>query len=450
MAKLNVDAPAVSRRGFLAGSAAATAGLSLGFHVPFAGEAAAQGAHPPEVNAWVVIKPDDTVVIRIARSEMGQGTLTGLAQLVAEELECDWSKVTTESITAGQNLARNRVWGDMATGGSRGIRGSHDYVRRGGAAARIMLMQAAAQEWGVPAAELKAANGLVTHPASGRSARYGQLAEAAARLAPPDPKGIKLKDPKDWTIAGKPMKRLDTADKLTGRKLYAIDVKLPGMLCAAIQHCPVYGGRLESYDEAKIRDMPGVRGVVKVSNTAVAVVADTWWRARTALAALPIVWDEGRRARSPTRTIAERLEERPYRRRDERRAHERRRPQGDRRRGEDGRGRLRHAVPCACLHGDHELHREDLGRQRGGLGRDAERRSLARGALGRLRPAAREMRGAQARPRRRLRPARRRAGLRPRGGGDRQALPRHARQADLEPRGGPRARRLPADLADAS
>src|SRR5689334_5542755 len=138
--------PKLDRRSFLAGSA--TVGLSLGFHVPFISRTSAEGA--PEVNAWVVIKPDDTVVIRIARSEMGQGTLTGLAQMVAEELECDWGKVATEHVFPGQNLAHKRVWGDMATGGSRGIRGSQDYVRRGGAAARMMLMQAAADEWQVP------------------------------------------------------------------------------------------------------------------------------------------------------------------------------------------------------------------------------------------------------------------------------------------------------------
>ena len=298
----------VSRRKFLAGSTAAATGLSLGFHVPFAGEAAAQGANlPPEVNAWVVIRPDDTIVVRIARSEMGQGTLTGLAQLVVEELEGDWAKVTTQSITAGQNLARNRVWGEMGTGGSRGIRTSHDYVRRGGAAARMMLMQAAADEWKVPVTELTVAKGVVTHTASNRSTTYGKLAAAAARLTPPDPKSIKLKDPKDWTVAGKPMKRLDTADKLTGAKVYAIDVKLPGMLCAAIKHCPVYGGKLESFDEAKIRDMPGVRRVVKVSDTAVAVVADTWWRAKTALAALPVMWNEGPSANQSDAAIAEHL-----------------------------------------------------------------------------------------------------------------------------------------------
>src|SRR5437667_4157251 len=140
--------PQLDRRAFVVGTAAAGAGLALGFDVPFGGPTvvrAADGA--PEVNAWVVIRPDDTVVIRIARSEMGQGTLTGLAQLVAEELECDWNKVTVERVTPGQNLARKRVWGDMSTGGSRGIRGSQDYLRRSGVVARMMLLQAAAEQW---------------------------------------------------------------------------------------------------------------------------------------------------------------------------------------------------------------------------------------------------------------------------------------------------------------
>ena len=160
--------------------------------------------------------------------------------------------MATEQITPGTNLARKRAWGEMGTGGSRGIRTSQDYVRRGGAAARLMLLQAAAEAWTVPVGELTVANGVITHAASRRSVSYGKIAAAAAKLAPPDPKSIKLKDPKDWKIAGKPLKRLDTADKLNGSKVYAIDVKLPGMLCAAIKDCPVFGGKLKSYDEAKI------------------------------------------------------------------------------------------------------------------------------------------------------------------------------------------------------
>ncbi len=296
---------AVSRRKFLAGSAAAVGGFSFGFHVPFGGEASAAAGTTPEINAWVMIKPDDTVVIRVARVEMGQGSLTGLAQLVAEELDCDWSKVTTEYPTPGQNVARSRVWGDFQTAGSRAIRGSHDYVRKGGAAARQMLIQAAANEWKVPVAECAAANGVITHKGSGRTTTYGKVAEAASKLDPP--KDVQLKDPKDWKIAGKPVKRLDTADKLTGKQVYAIDVKLPGMLNAAIKDCPVFGGKIKSVEATQVRAMPGVKEVVQVGDTGVAVVADTWWRAKTALDALPIVWDEGPNADLSSGSIAEML-----------------------------------------------------------------------------------------------------------------------------------------------
>ncbi len=304
----------MNRRKFILRSAAAAGGgLALGFNLPFslssaaaAQTAAAAGA---EINAWVVVKPNDTCVIRIARSEMGQGTITGLAQLVVEELECDWKKVATEQFTAGQNLARKRVWGEMSTGGSRGIRISQDYVRRGGAAARMMLLQAAADEWNVPVGEVTVANGVITHAASQRSTTYGRVAGAAARLTPPDPKSIQLRDPKEWKIAGRPMKRLDTADKLNGAKIYSIDLKLPGMLHAAVKACPVFGGKLVSYDESKLSGRPGVHRVVKVNDSTVGVVANTWWRAKTALDALPIVWDEGAGATQSSATIAARLEE---------------------------------------------------------------------------------------------------------------------------------------------
>ncbi len=295
-----------SRRSVLAGSAAATGAFTFGFAIPFGDEAAAQAPNP-EINAWVVIQPDDRVVIRIARSEMGQGTLTGLAQLVAEELQCDWSKVTTEYPTPGQNVARNRVWGNFSTGGSRGIRESHEYVRKGGAAARMMLIQAAANEWKAPVAECSAENGVITHKASGRSLRYGQVAAAATKVEAP--KDVPLKDPKTWTIAGKPLARLDTADKTTGKKIYGMDLKLPGMLNAAIRDCPVFGGKVKSFDAAKIKDMPGVKHVLPVGDSAVTVVAETWWQAKTALDALPIVWDEGQHAKVSSASIAEWLKE---------------------------------------------------------------------------------------------------------------------------------------------
>ena len=295
--------PKLNRRSFVVGTA--TAGLSLGFSVPFLTATSAQGA--PEVNAWVVIKPDDTVVIRIARSEMGQGTLTGLAQMVAEDLECDWSKVTTEYPTPGQSVARKNPWGDFGTGGSRGIRTSQDYVRKGGAAARMMLVAAAAAEWKVPVSECSAANSVVTHKPTGRTTTYGKVASAAAQIeAPAD---VPLKDPKDWKLIGKSVKRLDTVDKTTGKMMYGIDVKLPGMVYAAIKACPVFGDKVKSFDAAKVEQMKGVKKVVKVGDNAVAVVADSWWRAKTALEALPIVWDNSENAKVTSASISKWLKE---------------------------------------------------------------------------------------------------------------------------------------------
>ncbi len=294
------------RRRFVIGGAGAAGGLALGMHLPFASEAGAQEA-TPEINAWVVVKPDDTVVIRIARSEMGQGTLTGLAQLVAEELEADWSKVTTEYPTPGRNLARNRVWRNFSTGGSRGIRESHDYVRQGGAAARTMLVRAAADAWGVPPSECRAMTGTVVHEPSGRRVRYGQVAGAASKLAVPA--DVPLKDPRTWTIAGKPLPRLDTAAKLDGSQVYGADLKLPGMLNAAISACPVFGGRVVRFDAAKVAGMPGVRRVLQVGDDAVAVVAQHWWQAKVALDALPIDWEPGPGAKVSSDTIAQTLRE---------------------------------------------------------------------------------------------------------------------------------------------
>jgi isoquinoline 1-oxidoreductase subunit beta len=297
--------PKIDRRSFLVGTVAVGGGLSLGLELPFGPDVVRAADGSPEINVWVVIRPDDIVVIRIARSEMGQGSLTGLAQLVAEELDCDWSKVTTEYPTPGQNVARKRVWGDYATVGSRAIRESQEYVRKGGAAAREMLKQAAASEWKVPVSEVTVANGVITHRPSGRTTTYGKVAEAAAKVEPPS--DIKLKDPKDWKIAGKPLKRLDTADKLTGKQIYSMDFKLPGMLNAAVKESPVFGGKLKSFDAAKVTGMPGVKKVVASGDAAVAVVADTWWQAKTALDALPIQWDDGPNAKVSSASIAEQL-----------------------------------------------------------------------------------------------------------------------------------------------
>ena len=300
--------PHINRRSFVVGAAAAGGGLALGLDLPFGGPEVVRAKDgSPEITAWVVIQPDDTVVIRVARSEMGQGTITGLAQLVAEELECDWAKVTTEYPTPGQSVARKRIWGDFSTGGSRGIRMSHEYVRQGGATARMMLVQAAANEWKVPASECSAANSVITHTPSGRKTTYGKVAEAAAKLE--QPKDVKLKDPKDWKIAGKPVKRLDTADKVTGKQVYGFDLKLPGMLNAAIRDCPVQGGKVKSFDPAKAAGMKGVKKVVKVADSGVAVVAETFWQAKTAVDAVQIEWDVGDKDKVSSETIAAWLKE---------------------------------------------------------------------------------------------------------------------------------------------
>jgi isoquinoline 1-oxidoreductase subunit beta len=296
-------APQMNRRSFVIGAVAGGGGLALGLELPFGPRGASATVGGPEINAWVAIQPDETVVIRIAKSEMGQGTITGLAQLVAEELECEWSKVTIEYPTPGQNLARKQAWGSMFTAGSRGIRESQELVRKGGAAARQMLIQAAANGWNVPSSECSAAGSVITHKTSGRMTTFGKVADAAGKLEAP--KEVQLKDPKDWKIAGKPVKRLDTLEKLTGKLVYGIDITLPGMLNAAIRDCPVFGGKVKSFDAEKVMGMKGVKKVVRVGESGVAVVADTWWQAKTALDVLPIVWDEGENAKVSSASIAE-------------------------------------------------------------------------------------------------------------------------------------------------
>ena len=297
----------LSRRAFVLSSAAAGTGLALGFHFPAGAQSA--GTDTPEVNAWVVVQTDETCIIRVARAEMGQGTHTGLAQLVAEELDCDWSRVKVQMVSAGQNLARKRVWRDMSTGGSRGIRGSQDYMRQGGAAARTVLLQAAANQWGVAVSEVTVSKGVITHTGTGRKLTYGKVASAAAKLTAPDPKTLVLRDPRQWKIAGKPLKRVDTALKVMGKQNYAIDIRLPGMVYAAIQASPVFGGKLVSFDASKLKGRKGIQGVYKVDDNAVAVVADNWWRAKMALQDLPIVWNEGANGQESSATIDARLKE---------------------------------------------------------------------------------------------------------------------------------------------
>src|SRR5712691_1650186 len=291
-----------SRRDFLKVSTAAGGGLALQLMIPARAVAVAAGAKGPELTAWIVIGADDSVLIRVARSEMGQGSSTGLPMLVAEELECDWTKVRTEFVSTNEQVRRNRVWGSMATGGSRSIRDSQEYLRRAGAAAREMLVAAAAQRWKVPESECDAENGVITHMLSRRKLRFGQVAQAASRLEPP--KDVKLKAPKEWNLIGKPARRLDIPDKVRGKPLFGIDVQLPGMVYAAIAQCPVFRGRLRSVADERILGLRGLIKVVKLED-GVAVVADTWWRANRMLKALPIEWDVGPNGGASTASIRE-------------------------------------------------------------------------------------------------------------------------------------------------
>jgi isoquinoline 1-oxidoreductase subunit beta len=295
-----------SRRSFLKSVAAASGALVLGFEIPFDSQPASAMTIAPEVTCWVVIQPDDSVIIRVNRSEMGQGSFTALPMLVAEELECDWSKVRAEYVDPEENLRRNYAWGQGKTTASRSIRTSHEYLRRAGATARTMLLIAASAEWNVPVSQCVAAQGVITHSPSGRKLTYGQIAVRASTVMPPA--NVKLKDPKDWKLLGTPRRRLEIGDKVTGKPIYAIDVQLPGMLYAAIAQCPVFKGKLVSVDETKVRKMKGVRNIVKLPD-AVAVVADSWWQAKKAVEALPIVWNEGEHGKVSSASISDFLRE---------------------------------------------------------------------------------------------------------------------------------------------
>ncbi len=294
----------LSRRQFLKASAALGGGLALEFSFPLAA-AAADGA-VTEVNAWVVIHADDRVVVRIARSEMGQGTFTALAQLVAEELDCDWSKVSAEFASPNEHIRRKRIWGSMSTGGSNGVRSSQDYVRRAGAAARAMLLQAAAARWKVPLRECSVSKGVISHASTPRSLRYGEVAADAARLEPP--KDVTLRDARDWNIAGKPVHRFDIPDKVRGQPVFGVDVALPGMLHASIAQCPVFGGKVRTVDASAAQKMRGVKKVLR-EETFIAVVADSWWRANEALKKLNIEWDPGANGNASNESIAAMLRE---------------------------------------------------------------------------------------------------------------------------------------------
>ncbi len=266
--------------------------------------AAAEGAidEAAEVNAWIVIRPDNTTIIKVARSEMGQGVLTALPMLVAEELQCDWSKVRAEFVSPAENLKRNRLWGVMTTGASRSVAYSQLFLRQAGAAARTMLIKAAAARWNVPEAECSAEHGTICHLKTGRCVTFGEVAADAAKIAPPV--DVPLKSPEEWTLVGTRQTHLDVRDKVGGTATYGIDVRIPNTLYAAIVHCPVFGGRPASVDEEEIRSIAGVRQVVRLAD-AVAVVADRWWTAKQAADRLPIAWSYGPNHKASSMTVAD-------------------------------------------------------------------------------------------------------------------------------------------------
>jgi isoquinoline 1-oxidoreductase subunit beta len=292
----------ITRRQFLLTTSVVGGALVLGFFLPSHKAEAAIIAQQPwtppmeggtEVNAWLVIGSDDTVTIRVAQSEMGEGVFTSMPMLVAEELECDWTKVRAEYASVNRSLRENRVYQRMATNGSGAVRRSREYLQQAGASARARLIAAAAQQWGVPASACRAEHGTVVHPASGRKINYGAIAAAAATVKLEAEPAIKTPD--QFTLVGQSLRRLDVPLKVNGTATYGIDVRLSDMLYAAVMTCPVFGGTLKRHDFEAIKSMPGVRAAVEISN-GIAVVADSFWRAKTALEVLPVEWAFGAHA----------------------------------------------------------------------------------------------------------------------------------------------------------
>lgn len=299
----------LDRRNFLKTGLAGAAGLVIGFYLPGRREALAAtpaAAAPAVLNAWIHITPDDKVTILISKSEMGQGVETSLAMLAAEELECDWKRIHTEFAPAAQ-VYFDPAFGMQGTGGSQSIHSCWEPMRKAGATAREMLIGAAAQKWGVDASECRAENGAIVHAASKRRATFGSLAEAASKIL--QPTAVKLKDPSQFKIVGKPTKRVDTPKKVNGTAQFGIDVRLPKMLHASVEHCPVFGGKVASFDATKAKAIPGVKDVVPIMTgqppvmTGVAVVADNTWTAFQGRKALDIKWDEGRNANASSASI---------------------------------------------------------------------------------------------------------------------------------------------------
>jgi len=284
----------LDRRNFLKSTAVAAGGLVLGFHVPKALHA--EGA-AGKLNAFVQVGTDDTITLYIHKAEMGQGTVTSLSMLLAEELECDWKKIRTE-FPGVDPVAYGQMQGVF---GSMSVRTSWEPLRKAGATAAEMLIQAAAQKWNVPKSQCRAENNSVLNVATNQRLSYGSLAEAASKLPVPQ-YGVALKDPTQFKLVGKSQKRMDTPDKVSGRTTFGIDVKIPGMLYATLLRCPVFGGKVQSFDATKAKAVPGVKQVVQISN-GVAVLAENTWAAMEGRKALVVQWDEGPMASTSSATI---------------------------------------------------------------------------------------------------------------------------------------------------
>jgi len=287
----------ITRRHFVVASASAAGGLAISVAFPGLADAASIGAQawgpestPNEVNAFLAIDPDGSILIRSPHQEMGQGAITALPMIVAEELECDWSKVKVEYASPARNLREKNVYGEMTTVGSRGVRTSWQMLLQAGASARERLIAAAAQRWNVSPSDCEAANSKITHKATGRSFDYGALAADAANIKLDKEPAIRTPD--QFKLIGKRLARLDTPLKINGSAKFAIDTVVPNMVYAAVSACPVFGGRLKSVDDAPVKGRRGVLQVVKLDN-AVVVVADRFWRAKEALALLKPEWDAG-------------------------------------------------------------------------------------------------------------------------------------------------------------
>jgi isoquinoline 1-oxidoreductase beta subunit len=307
---MSLNAQGRDRRSFLKASATGAAGLLIGFY--FHGDAESLAAAvetkagaPIVFNAWIHVGTDDYVTILIDKSEMGQSILTGLAMIAADELDCDWKKVRTEFAPADKVYINPR-FGVQGTGGSSGTPTSWNPLRKASATARAMLLQAAAQKWGVDVSQCRAENSAILHEPSKRRATYGSLAEAAAKLSVPQ--DVPLKTPDQYKLIGKPTPRLDTPLKVNGSAEYGIDVRMPGMLYAVVARCPVFGGKVASFDATKAKALPGVKDAIQISS-GIAVIADNTWAAMQGRRALEIQWDEGPNAKLTSADISKALEE---------------------------------------------------------------------------------------------------------------------------------------------